>query len=260
MSTPLAIITGAAHGIGRAVAERLHADGWRLALIDRDAAAIEALAAALSAAGPQARPFPLDMAATGGIGPAFAAIEAAMGAPEALVNNAGVYPDVAALDMREADWDLVLDVNLKATFFAAQAFARARQAAGGGGAIVNLASTSAFSVRAGAVHYAASKAAVVMLTKGLALEWRDLGIRVNAVAPGLIQVREGQVTGAYREQFLTMVPSGRVGQPPDIAGVIAFLLGPDADYVNAECIVVDGGFLAGRPLRRAGTPGAAAPP
>ncbi|MDE1569377.1 SDR family NAD(P)-dependent oxidoreductase [Aquabacter sp. P-9] len=255
---PLAVVTGAARGIGRAVAERLHQEGYRLALLDREAGEVESLAATLSADGPVARAYAPDMRVTAAVGDAFAALARDLGTPDALVNSAGIYPDVSAIDMREEDWDVVLDVNLKGTFFACQAFARLRRDAGGGGAIVNLASTAAFSARAGAVHYAASKGGVVMLTKGLALEWRDLGIRVNAVAPGLIEVREGQVSGAYRQQFLTMIPSGRIGVPADISGVVAFLLSPDAAFMNAECVVVDGGFLAGRPLQRAGTPNPAA--
>jgi NAD(P)-dependent dehydrogenase (short-subunit alcohol dehydrogenase family) len=144
----------------------------------------------------------------------------------------------------------VLDVNLKGTFLCAQAFARARVAAGRDGAIVNLASTAAFSARVGAAHYSASKAGVVMLTKSLAQELGPHGIRVNAVAPGLIEVREDQVSPDYKRHFLTMIPRGRTGRAPDVVAAVSFLLSPAADFINGECLVVDGGFLTGRPLLR----------
>jgi 3-oxoacyl-[acyl-carrier protein] reductase len=131
-----------------------------------------------------------------------------------------------------------------------QAFARLRVAAGSGGAIVSLASTAAFSARVGASHYSASKAAVVMLTKSLAQELGPHDIRVNAVAPGLVEVREDQVSQAYKERFLTMIPRGRTGRAPDVARVVSFLLSEAADYVTGECIPIDGGFLTGRTLLR----------
>jgi 3-oxoacyl-[acyl-carrier protein] reductase len=152
--------------------------------------------------------------------------------------------------MTEAAWDSVQGVNLKGTFLCTQAFGRVRVVEGGGGAIVNLASTAAFSARVGAAHYSASKAGVVMFTKSSAQEFGPHAIRVNAVAPGLIEVREDQVSPEYKERFLTMIPRGRTGRASDIAGTVAFLLSEAADFINGECIVVDGGFLSGRPLMR----------
>lgn len=245
----VAVITGAARGIGKATAERLSQDGYSLALTDIDEDAVTEVAQFIVTQGGVARAYHLDVRHPRVISAVFDAVAADLGVPSALVNNAGIYPDVTALEMSEADWDAVLDVNLKGTFFTSQTFARRRRDAGGG-AIVNVASTSAFSARAGASHYAASKAGIVMLTKCLALEFRDLSVRVNAVAPGLIEVREGQFLPEYRDQFLTMIPRGRIGEPSDISGVIGFLFSPAADFVNGECIVADGGFLAGRPLRR----------
>jgi 3-oxoacyl-[acyl-carrier protein] reductase len=131
--------------------------------------------------------------------------------------------------------------------------ARKRVAAGGGGAIVNLASTVAFSARVGAAHYSASKAGVVMLTKSLAQELGPHGIRVNAVAPGLIEVREDQVSDAYRRRFLEMIPRGRTGRAGDITRAVAFLLSDAADFITGECLVVDGGFLTGRVLGPSGS-------
>jgi NAD(P)-dependent dehydrogenase (short-subunit alcohol dehydrogenase family) len=246
------LISGAARGIGRSIAETLAQEGCRVALADLAFEEVSAVAAALSADGTSARAYRLDVRSPNETAAVLDAVARELGEPAGLVNNAGIYPDTPALDVSEDDWDRVLDINLKGTFFACQAFARRRKALGGGGAIVNLASTSAFSARIGAVPYAASKAGVVMLTKGLALEFQSLDLRVNAVAPGLVEVREGQFSDGYREQFRTMIPRGRLGQPHDIAGAVLFLLSPAADFVNGECIVVDGGFLAGRPLQHLG--------
>ena len=128
-----------------------------------------------------------------------------------------------------------------------------RSAAGGGGAIVNLASTAAFSARIGAGHYSASKAGVAMLTRSMAQEWGPIGIRVNAVAPGLIEVEGNRVTPEYKSDFLPMIPLGRTGQPPDIAAAVAFLLSDAAAFINGVVLPVDGGFLTGRPLQRSGS-------
>jgi 3-oxoacyl-[acyl-carrier protein] reductase len=179
----------------------------------------------------------------------FAAVASDLGLPDALVNNAGIYPDHALLDMPVEAWDMVMAVNLRGTFLCTQVFGRLRMGENGG-AIVNLASAAAYSARIGASHYSTSKAGIVMFTKSCAQELGPLGIRVNAVAPGLIEVRKDQVSDAYRDHYLTMIPRGRTGRAPDIAGTVAFLLSDDADFINGECIAVDGGFLTGRPLIR----------
>jgi 3-oxoacyl-[acyl-carrier protein] reductase len=146
----------------------------------------------------------------------------------------------------------VLDVNLKGAFLCAKSFGRARVAAGGGGAIVNVASTAAFSARRGAAHYSASKAGMVALTRSLALEWGTYGIRANAVAPGYIDVRPDQTTPEYRAAFIPMVPLGRTGTPPEVARVVRFLLSDEASFVSGAVVPIDGGFLAGRSLIASG--------
>jgi 3-oxoacyl-[acyl-carrier protein] reductase len=250
-SRPVAVVTGAGRSLGRAIAELLHGEGYVVAVTDIDLAAAEAVTTAQDpATSSTARPYRLDVRSSQEVGAVFDAVAVDLGPPNALVNNAGIYPDHAILDMPEDAWDAVLDTNLKGTFLCSQAFARLRVAAAGGGAIVNLASTAGFSARVGAAHYSASKAGVVMLTKSLAQELGPHGIRVNAVAPGLIEVREDQVSAAYKERFLTMIPRGRTGRAPDVAQVVRFLLSDAADYVTGECILVDGGFLAGRSLLR----------
>jgi len=243
-----AIVTGGGRGLGQAIAERLHGDGYAVAVVDRDAASAQKVVEALDSEGKAARAYVLDVSSPNDVANTFAAIASDLGAPTALINNAGIYPDHALLDMPVEAWDTVMAVNLRGTFLCTQMFGRLRGDAGG--AIVNLASAAAFSARVGASHYSTSKAGIVMFTKAAAQELGPLGIRVNAVAPGLIEVREDQVSNAYRDNYLTMIPRGRTGRAPDIAGTVAFLLSADADYINGECIVVDGGFLAGRPLIR----------
>jgi 3-oxoacyl-[acyl-carrier protein] reductase len=250
---PAAIVTGAARGLGRAIATTLGSAGYAVALADIDEAGASEAAAAIVQSGGAASVHRLDVASAGEVRAVLAAVAAAHGVPVALVNNAGIYPDDAILEMTEANWDRVLDVNLKGTFLCAQAFARARIAAGGPGAIVNLASTAAFSARPGAAHYSASKAGIVMLTKSLAQELGPHGIRVNAVAPGLIEVEGDRVTAEYKRNFLPNIPLGRVGEPDDVAELVAFLLSDRAAFINGACVPIDGGFLTGRRLIRAGS-------
>jgi NAD(P)-dependent dehydrogenase (short-subunit alcohol dehydrogenase family) len=253
MERRVAVVTGGGGGLGKATVERLYKDGFSVAVVDRDGATAGAVAETLDSQGKTAKAYTLDVSSASDVAVTLAAISSDLGVPSALVNNAGIYPDHALLDMPVEAWDQVMSVNLRGTFLCTQAFGRLRRDRIGG-AIVNLASAAGFSARAGASHYSTSKAGVVMFTKAAALELGPLGIRVNAVAPGLIEVRDGQVTKAYRDQYLTMIPRGRTGRAPDIAGTVAFLLSSDADFINGECIAVDGGFLTGRPLVRAALP------
>lgn len=248
----VAVVTGAGRGLGRAIALRLSGQGLAVAVADIDASA-EATAASIKEAGGRAVGLRLDVRDAASIDAAFAAIVDALGVPLALVNNAGIYPDNTLLDMPESSWDAVLDTNLKGTFLCAQRFARLRIAAGGGGAIVNLASTAAFSARVGAAHYGASKAGVVMLTRSMAQEWGPHGIRVNAIAPGLIEVEAHRVAPDYKRSFLPMIPLGRIGRPRDVADAVAFLISDAADFITGVLLPVDGGFLTGRPLVRSGS-------
>jgi len=249
----IAVVTGAARSLGRAIAETLHGKGYAVALTDIDDKEAAAVAASLDASGTTARAYKLDVSKSSQVTAVFEAVTNELGVPTVLVNNAGIYPDHGLLDMPEEAWDRVLNVNLKGTFLCSQAFGRKRVAAGGGGSIVNLASTAGFSARVGAAHYSASKAGVVMLTKSMAQELGPHAIRVNAVAPGFIQVRDDQVSPEYRAKMLTLIPLGRVGRAPNIAETVAFLVSEGADFITGETIVVDGGLLTGRPLVRSGS-------
>ena len=249
----VAVVTGAAHGLGREIAVTLGARGYAVAVTDIDDANARNVARSIEDAGARSHAFHLDVSSASEVATVFPAIAAALGVPTVLVNNAGIYPDDTLLDMPESQWDRVMDVNLKGTFLCAQAFVRARVAAGGGGAVVNLASTAAFSARIGAGHYSASKAGVVMLTKSLAQEFGPHGIRVNAVAPGLIEVEGERVTADYKRNFMPNIPIGRTGRPADIAELVAYLVSDAAEFITGACVPVDGGFLTGRRLIRAGS-------
>ncbi len=249
----VAIVTGAGRGLGHEIALTLASAGMSVAATDINAASAAATAAAITATGGKALDARLDVCDAAGIDDVFALVAKELGAPTALVNNAGVYPDNTLLEMPESVWDAVIDTNLKGTFLCAQRFARARIAAGGGGAIVNLASTAAFSARVGAGHYSASKAGVSALTRAMAQEWGPHGIRVNAVAPGLIEVEGDRVSPEYRRNFLPMIPLGHTGMPRNVASAIAFLISDAAAFVTGTVLPIDGGFLAGRPLVRSGS-------
>jgi 3-oxoacyl-[acyl-carrier protein] reductase len=165
-----------------------------------------------------------------------------MGGLDVLVNNAGTYPRVPFLDMREADYDHVLDVNLKGTFFCAQAAARAMIAAGRRGSIINLASQAIRGAVRG-THYTASKGGVVALTRAIALELAPHGIRVNAIAPGLTDTAQPRY-GSTEEEIAAMsdaVPLGRMAQPQDIADVAVFLASDAARHITGQTIHVNGG-------------------
>jgi len=253
MTKRVAVVTGAAHGLGRAIAETLAAEGVAVAVTDINLDAASRTVATITAGGGTAQAWRLDVRDAAAIEALFAAVEAALGTPTALVNNAGIYPDNALSDMAEAVWDAVIDTNLKGPLLCAQSFVRRRIAAGGGGAIVNIASTAAFSARAGAGHYCASKAGLVMLTKCMAMEFGPHRIRVNAVAPGLIEVEGERVSADYKKNFLPMIPYGRLGLPADVARAVAYLASDAADFITGTVLPIDGGFLTGRPLMRAGS-------
>ncbi|WP_149537381.1 SDR family NAD(P)-dependent oxidoreductase [Siccirubricoccus phaeus] len=239
------VITGAARGLGRATAEALLGKYRRLILADREIALGETTAREL---GEGVRFLPLDIADPAAIDAFFAKVAAEAPPIIGLVNNAGVTTPTPLATTDAAAWDGVLDINLRGTFLCSRAYALLAAAKGWEGAIVNLASTAAFSARIGAAAYSASKAAIVMLTQSLAQELGPQGIRVNAVAPAMIPLPHKPTRPKYDEAFRAMVPLNRRGRPEHIATVVRFLLSADADFVSGATIPVDGGFLAGRTL------------
>ena len=238
-----ALVTGAQQGIGRATALALARAGADVAVnyLD-DAAAAGQLVREIEMMGRRAVGVQADVSVPAQVEAMTATVARELGPPDVLVNNAGVFPRVPFLEMKEGDWDFVLDVNLKGSFLCAQAAARLMVQGGRRGAIVNLASTA---VRGGplGVHYSASKSGVVGMTRALALELAPHGIRVNAIAPGLTdtaQPRYGHSEEALAALART-VPLGRMARPEEIADVIVFLAGDDARYVTGQTVFVNGG-------------------
>lgn len=231
-----ALVTGANAGIGQAIAVALARAGARVTLAARRECD-ETLTLI-----PGAQAVRLDFA-----DPLAARDSFAGGDYDILINNAGTIRRADSLDFTEADWDEVMDVNLKAVFFTAQAFARALVQRGAGGAIVNIASLLSFQGGIRVPSYTAAKHGVAGLTKLLANEWAAKGINVNAIAPGYVETANTQALRADPDRnraILERIPAGRWGRPEDIAGAAVFLCSPAAAYVHGAILNVDGGWLA----------------
>ena len=207
----IAVVTGAGRGLGLAIAQRLAADGYAVAVTDIDEAQAQGAAAAIEAAGGRAKGYALDVASAPRVDAVFAAAARDLGNPTALVNNAGIWCNTPFLELTAEAWSRTLAVNLTGPFLCSQAFARLRLADGGGGAIVNIASVSAFSAREAAADYAASKAGPVMLTRSAAWELGQHDIRVNAVAPGLTLTSDNFGSPEFRAAAVRTMPrAGRL--------------------------------------------------
>lgn len=248
-----ALVTGAAMGIGQAVAERLAEAGAAVVLADINPEKGKEAAAAIRKLGRRAEFVQADTGKPADIEKAVDFVVRTFGGIDILVNNAGIFPFSPALDVSEALWDKVLGINLKGAFLFAQKAAKKMAASGKGGRIVNIASVDGIHPTGNLAHYDASKGGLVMLTKSLALEWGRSGIHVNAVAPGSIAtpgVSAMSAAGVSAEQmaeivkaFNARVPLGRAGDPDEIAKVVLFLASDAASYMTGETVVVDGGYL-----------------
>ena len=236
----IGVVTGAAQGIGAAIADALEAAGARVARTD--------IAGDLR----------LDVTDRGSVDSALAEVAERLGEPTILVNNAGINRLGPSESLSDERWQEVVDVNLTGTFRCAQA-AGARMLPAGRGSIVNVASISAFVGMPGRAAYCATKAAVVALTRVLAVEWAARGVRVNAVAPGYVgtpMVEQAMAEGLLAEDDLAgRTPMGRVASPAEIADAVVYLASPAARYVTGQTLVVDGGYLAyGAPGRASSVP------
>jgi NAD(P)-dependent dehydrogenase (short-subunit alcohol dehydrogenase family) len=238
------IVTGAAQGIGRAVALHVASPGVHLAVWDVKRDGVEETAKLCQEKGAVARASTVDVGDADAIEAAVSAFERAWGKPDGLVNNAGIFPRARSLDMKLAEWEEVLRVNLTGTFVTARAVA-ARMKDLGRGAIVNTASGRALAGAANGAHYAASKGGIIALTKSLALDWAAYGIRVNCVIPGLTDTAQPRVEMGDNELYAAgaRIPMGRIGRPEDTAAVVAFLLSDDAGYMTGQSVAANGGAI-----------------
>jgi 3-oxoacyl-[acyl-carrier protein] reductase len=236
----VALVTGGTRGIGRAIARQLHAAGAKVAITGRNVERAKAAAAELGAG---VAAFGCEMTEAAQVEAAIAGAEAALGPIDILVNNAGLARDQIVLRMSEADWDTVLDANLKGTFLAIRAVLKGMMKRKGG-RIVNVTSIVGLIGNKGQANYAASKAGLVGLTKSVAREYASRNILVNCVAPGFVAT---DMTDALpveaRASLLQQIALGRLGQPEDIAGAVLFLVSDLASYVTGQVLVVDGGMV-----------------
>ncbi len=249
------LVTGGATGLGFAIAEAFGRAGARIALNDRDPGRVDEACSRLAAQGIRCSGHAADVRDAAAVRGMVEGVVAALGVPRVVVANAGIYPNTPFLELSSDEWDRVLDTNLKGVFLTCQAAARAMVAEGRGGRIITIGSGAANVAFWGWSHYCASKAAVVMLTKAMALELGGHGIRVNAVLPGYIDVDEGgrHLDEAYKATARAAIPLGRPGEPSDIAAAVLMLASPLADYVNGATLAVDGGSGAGRLGARPGS-------
>ena len=239
----VALVTGAQQGIGKATAIALARAGADVGInyLD-DAKAADSVVYEIIATGRRAVLVQGDVAVPEQAHAMADAVANELGGLDILVNNAGVYPRVPMLEMKESDWDYVLDVNLKGSFFCAQAAAKRMIQGGRGGAIVNLSSQAQRGAVRG-VHYSSSKAGLIGMTRAMALELAPHGIRVNAVAPGTTDTAQPRY-GNTEDQLAALaktIPIGRIAAPSEIADVIVFLASDDARYMTGQVLNANGG-------------------
>lgn len=243
LENQIAVVTGAGRGIGRAIALKFAAEGADVVCVSRTAENSDKVAGEVRALGRKAWAHAVDVADGAAVGMAAEKILGETNRVDILVNNAGVTRDGLLMRMSEADWDTVLDTNLKGAFLFTKSFARTfiKQRSG---RIINVASVIGLIGNAGQANYAASKAALLGFTKSAARELASRGITVNALAPGFIETDMTAALGEeLRTELLKRIPLNSLGQPEDIANAALFLAGPGARYVTGQVLTVDGGMV-----------------
>jgi NAD(P)-dependent dehydrogenase (short-subunit alcohol dehydrogenase family) len=241
----IALITGAGGGLGRAIARRLSADGFAIAIVDIDEEAAETTRQNVEATGGRAATYVVDLRDVEALTAVLNVADRELGPVTALVNNAAIFPTGPFLETTPADYDDVVQVNQRAYFFAAQAAARL-MAARDGGSIVNISSITQHGGWSDLASYVVTKGAAAALTRALATELGEKGIRVNCVAPGAFPTRAEEIhpdRDAYQHRILDSQALKRRGTFDELAAAVSFLVGPDSSFVTGQTLNVDGGWI-----------------
>ena len=242
LANQIAVVTGAGRGIGRAISLKLAGAGADVACVDLKTEFCNETVQGVQTVGRKSWSFAANVADAASVEAVAEQILAAAGRVDILVNNAGITRDTLLMRMSEADWDAVLDINLKGTFLVTKAFTRAflKQRAG---RIINIASVIGLIGNAGQCNYAASKAGVIGFTKSVAREVASRGVTVNAIAPGFIQTAmTDKLNAEQKDAILRQIPLGTLGQAEDVADTALFLASPAARYITGQVFAVDGGM------------------
>jgi 3-oxoacyl-[acyl-carrier protein] reductase len=237
-----ALVTGAGRGIGREIALRLAQAGANIAVCDVELSTAQNTAAEIESLGRKAIALQADVSKASAVADMFAAFFRVFPVLDILVNNAGIIRDGLIMRLKEEDWDLVLNINLKSAFLCCKEASRHMMKARRG-KIVNIASVVGMMGNAGQVNYSASKAGLIGLTKTLAKEFATRNIQVNAVAPGFIQTAmTDKLSAAEKERLAADIPTQKLGVPLDVANAVLFLSSPLSDYITGQVLAVDGGL------------------
>jgi 3-oxoacyl-[acyl-carrier protein] reductase len=243
MTGKVALVTGAARGIGQAIAKKLASEGCDVALCDLKAEWLAETVGLIEAMGRKVKCFEVNVGNAEAVDAAVTGAVKEFGKIDILVNNAGITKDTLMIRMSEEDWDAVITVNLKGTFLFTKAVARPMMKQRTG-AIVNVASIIGLIGNAGQCNYAASKAGVIALTKSAAKELASRNVRVNAVAPGFIETKMTEaLPEEVRTKMLGAIPMGRFGQPEDVANVVLFLASDMSSYMTGQVLPICGGMV-----------------
>ena len=243
MDQQVAVITGSARGIGKAIAEKLARQGFKIVICDIVTDQVKSTVKEIEQLGTDAIGVKVDVTRADEVENLFQETIKAFGRADVLVNNAGITRDGLLIRMSESDWDAVIAVNLKGTFNCTKAAARIMMKQRRG-KIINISSVVGVMGNVGQANYSASKGGVISLTKSAAKELAPRGVTVNAVAPGYIETEMTKVLpDEVKESFLKLIPLKRPGSPDDVAEVVAFLASPASDYITGQVIHIDGGMV-----------------
>lgn len=239
----VALVTGAGRGIGRAIALRLAHDGYTVAVNYRNSSdAAEKLVAEITSSGGTAQAFAADVSDSAGVKTLFKEIKSALGPVEVLINNAGCTKDGLLMRMKDADWDTVIDADLKSVFLCTREAIRGMIRAKFG-RIVNIASVVALTGNPGQTNYGAAKAGVIGFSRCAAREYASKGITVNCIAPGFIETDMTDVlSDDVKSSILASIPAGTIGHPEDVANAASFLVSDNSGYISGQVLAVDGGM------------------